>query len=284
MKTSFYSLVLTVFVIVPVRADLTIVYSTTVQPASHNQKVEPTPTAVAAGSNMTIKVKGDKARIDVSPQVTAIFDGQTGELINLLNDQKTIVRVAPDKMRAIADMLNKFNSNKAASDKPRLTPTGQKEIINGYETEQYTYEGPDFKATYWIAPNYPNGANMLAQLQSIKSEFWDAANAKMPDFRDFPGLPIRMQIIVGDENHGEESHGKENRGKENHGNENRAKENQTREHSAVSGHPTEITSTVTGVSLESIPDSQFSVPADFKETKLPNIFNKAAVPSASPSP
>ncbi len=105
MKTAFYSLVLTVFVILPVRADLTIVYSTTVQPASHNQKVEPTPTAVAAGSNMTIKVKGDKARIDVSPQVTAIFDGQTGELINLLNDQKTIVRVAPDKMRAIADML-----------------------------------------------------------------------------------------------------------------------------------------------------------------------------------
>jgi hypothetical protein len=164
MKTAFYSLVLTVFVILPVRADLTIVYSTTVQPASHNQKVEPTPTAVAAGSNMTIKVKGDKARIDVSPQVTAIFDGQTGELINLLNDQKTIVRVAPDKMRAIADMLNKFNSNKAASDKPRLTATGQRETINGYETEQYIYEGPDFKATYRIAPNYPSGAAVLAQL------------------------------------------------------------------------------------------------------------------------
>ncbi len=80
MKAAFYPLVLTAFVVLPVRADLTIVYSTTVQPASHNQKVEPTPTAVAAGSNMTIKVKGDKARIDVSPQVTAIFDGQTGEL------------------------------------------------------------------------------------------------------------------------------------------------------------------------------------------------------------
>src|SRR6266542_2203275 len=118
MKTALYSLVLTAFVIVPVRADLTIVYSTTVQPASHNQKVQAAPTAVAAGSNMTIKVKGDKARIDVSPQVTAIFDGQTGELINLLNDQKTIVGITPDKMRAIADKLNKFGSNKG-SDKPK---------------------------------------------------------------------------------------------------------------------------------------------------------------------
>src|SRR6266480_3793364 len=136
MKTAFYSLVLTAFVILPLRADLTIVYSTTVQPASHGQKEQPTPSAVAAATNMTIKVKGDKARFD----------------------------------------------------KPRLTPTGQRETINGYETEQYTYDGPDFKAMYWIAPNYPNGAAVLAQLQSIKSEFWDAANTKMPDFRDFPGL------------------------------------------------------------------------------------------------
>src|SRR5437016_1867152 len=260
MRTAFYSLVLHYFVILPVRADLTIVYSTTVQPASDNQKVEPTPTAVAAGSNMTIKVKGDKARIDVSPQVTAIFDGQTGELINLLNDQKTIVRVAPDKIRAIADMLNKFNSNKAASDKPRLTATGQRETINGYETEQYTSEGPDFKATYWIAGNYPNGAAVLAQLQSIKSELWDAANTKMPDFRDFPGLPIRMRMIVDKENHASE-----------HG-------------ASDSGHLTEITTTVTGVSLDSIADNEFTVPANFKETQLPDIFNKNAAPTVSPKP
>src|SRR5437867_8659028 len=157
MKTAFYSLVLTAFVVLPVRADLTIVYSTTVQPASHGQKAQPTPTVVAAATNMTIKVKGDKARIDASPQITAIFDGTTGELINLLNDQKTVVRISPDKMKAIADMLTKFDAKKAGSEKPKLTPTGQREMINGYDTEQYTYEGPDFEATYWIAPNYPNG-------------------------------------------------------------------------------------------------------------------------------
>src|SRR6266576_2571698 len=258
MKAAFYSLVLTAFVVLPVRADLTIVYSTTVQPASHAQKPEATPAAVAAATNMTIKVKGDKARIDASPQITAIFDGRTGELINLLNDRNTVVRISPDKMRAIADMLNKFSSNKAGSDKPRLTPTGQRETINGYETEQYTYDGPDFKAMYWIAPNYPNGAAVLAQLQLIKSEFWDAANTKMPDFRDFPGLPIRMRMIVGKGNQAD-AHG-----------------------TSAPDHPTDITSTVTGVSLDSIDDGQFIVPADFKETKLPDIFNKNAAPSVSP--
>jgi hypothetical protein len=260
MKTAFYLVVLTAFAVLPVRADLTIVYSTTVEPASQGQNVQTTPTAVAAATNMTIRVKGDKARIDASPQVTAIFNGRTGELINLLNDQKAVVRISPDKMRAIADMLNKFSGNNAGSDKPRLTPTGQREMISGYDTEQYAFEGPDFTAIYWIAPNYPNGAAALAQLQSIKSEFWDAANTKMPDFRDFPGLPIRMRMIVGKENSvGEQG-------------------------ASASGHPTEITTSVTGVSLDSIADSQFTVPADFKEIKLPDIFDKHAAPFVSPNP
>jgi hypothetical protein len=163
-------------------------------------------------------------------------------------------------MRAIADMLNKFSNNKGGSQKPRLTPTGQKEVINGYDTEQYTYDGPDFKATYWIAPNYPNGAAVLAQLQSIKSEFWDSANTKMPDFRDFPGLPIQMRIIVGKQD-AAGGHG-----------------------ASASSQPIEITSTITGVSLDSIADSEFAVPSDFKETKLPDIFNKNAAPSVSPNP
>src|SRR5947207_13645214 len=260
MKTAFYSLVLTSFVILSVRADLTIVYSTMVEPASQAQKAQATPGGIVTGANMTIRIKGDKARIDASPQMTAIFDGRTGELINLLNDQKTLIRFSPDKMRAIAGMLKTFSNNKPGADKPRLTPTGQKETINGYDTEQYTYEGPDFKAIYWIAPNYPNGAAVLAQLQSIKSELWDAAKPKMPDFRDFPGLPIRMRMIGG-------------------------KENSTGEHGTTGlGHPIEITSTVTGVSLDSVADSQFTVPANFKETKVPGMFNKNAPPSAAPSP
>src|SRR5881397_511757 len=124
MKIAFYSLALSVCVILPIRADLTIVYSTTVQPASQGQKVQTTPNAIAAATNMTIKVKGDRARIDASSQISVIFDGRTGELINLLNDQKTVVRISPDKMRAIADMLNKFNS-KQARKSPDLHPRGR---------------------------------------------------------------------------------------------------------------------------------------------------------------
>jgi hypothetical protein len=257
MKTAIYSLFLSAFVVFTARADLTILYSTTVQPANHTQKAQPTPSAAAAANNMTIKIKGDKARIDVSPQLTTILDGRTGELLNLANDQKTLVRIPADKMKAIADMMNTFDGGKAGPEKPRLASTGQKEMISGYDTDQYTCDGPDFKATYWIAPSYPNGAAVLAQLQSIKSEFWDAANTKMPDFRDFPGLPIRMRMIVST-----------------------LPVEQT---SGGTGPPTEIMTMVTGVSLNSIPDNQFTVPADFKEVAVPDVFGKTLGPSVSPS-
>lgn len=262
MRAAFCSIIVAACAVLPVRADLTIVYSTAVEPVKQAQKPQQTSQASAAATNMMIRVKGDKARIDASPLVTAIFDGSTGELINLLNDQKIVVRTSPDKMRAIADLLNKSTNNKSAPAGPKLLPTGQREMISGYDTEQYTYDGPDFKAIYWIAPNYPNGAAILAQLQSIKSELWDAANTKMPDFRDFPGLPLRMRVIVGKQSHDPIHKGG---------------------HPDHPDHPAEITSTVTAVGLDSIPDTQFTVPADFKEQKLPDILQSVS-PTVSPNP
>jgi hypothetical protein len=260
MKITLCWLVLSVSFLFSARGDVTIVYSSAMTPASKTGNEEAAEPA-RAGANMTIKIKGDKARIDASPQLTTIFDGKTGEVINLLNEQKTVVRISSDKLKAVTDMLDKFSDKKAAPEKAKLTPTGQKETINGYEAEQYTYDGPGFKAIYWIAVNYPDGAAILAQLQSIKSEFWDAANTKMPDFRDFPGLPIRTRMIL------------------------RKETVVDKPGASPSEHGTEITSTITSVSHDPINSGEFTVPGDFKETKLPDIFDKLKPgPSVSPSP
>ena len=260
MKITLCWLVLSVSFLFSARGDLTIVYSSTMTPASqtgNDEAIEP----ARAGANMTIKIKGDRARIEASAQLTTIFDGKTGEVINLLNDQKTVVRISPDKLKAVTDMLDKFSDKKAAPEKPKLTPTGRKEAVNGYETEQYIYDGPGFKAIYWIAPAYPDGAAILSQLQSVKSEFWDAANTKMPDFRDFPGLPIRTRMILSKETPPDKPG------------------------ASPSNHGTEITSTITSVSHDPIKDSEFTVPGDFKEPKLPDIFNKPnPAPSVLPNP
>src|ERR1700737_5171950 len=91
------------------------------------QKVE----GVGGGGEMTMKIKGDKMRIEVSPEITTIFDGGTGELTNLMNDQKTVVRISADKMKAAAEMIKKFNSKKESAERAKLVPTGKKEKNNG---------------------------------------------------------------------------------------------------------------------------------------------------------
>jgi hypothetical protein len=222
--------------IVAARADVTLV-----------QNVE----GLGSASQVTIKIKGNKVRIDASPKLTTIFDGTTGEMINLIREDKTVVRLSADKLKAAAQMINKFSSQQETAEKPKLAATGKKENINGHETEQYVYDGPDFKAVYWIAPKYPNGADILKQLQAVKSEAWNAAGMNWPDYRDFPGIPLRTRLTTKN----------------------------------PAAHGGEITTTIASVKQDSLSDSEFAVPPDFKEVKVPDIFGgKELAPSVSPAP
>jgi hypothetical protein len=246
MKLFGLSLLVGACLLLSTRADLTIV-----------QKVE----GVGGGGEMTMKIKGDKMRIEVSPEITTIFDGGTGELTNLMNDQKTVVRISADKMKAAAEMIKKFNSKKESAERAKLVPTGKKETINGYDTEQYAYDGPDFKAVYWIALTYPDGAAILKQLQAIKSEAWNATNTRVPDYGDFPGLPIRTHITMT----------KQHRG--------------TVSNSTASGSGTEITTTLTSIKQDPLSDAEFTIPKDYQEMSMPDIFGeKKAAPPISPNP
>src|SRR6266567_9179264 len=177
MKLAGFSFVFSVCLLLPARADLTIVHK--VQGAGQD-------------GEMILKIKGDKARIDASPKMTTIIDGKTGEITNLMNDRKKVLRISAEKMKAATEMIDKFNAKKETVEKPKLTPTGKKEMINGYETEQYVYETPSFKATYWIASKYPDGAAILKQLQSLNSEVWNPKRIGVPDYRDFPGSPLLL--------------------------------------------------------------------------------------------
>src|SRR5437016_10095643 len=164
------------------RADLTIV-----------QKVE------GAGQNgdVTVKIKGDKERIDALSQPTRIIDGKTGEMTDLMNEKKSFVRISAEQIKAAAETINKFDSGEKPA-APKLTPTGKKETINGYETEEFVYETPRFKASFWVATKYPDAAGILKQMQVPISGAWKPSNMGMPDYTDFAGLPLKTVISIGD--------------------------------------------------------------------------------------
>ena len=139
MKIHGLGLLFTASLLLTARADLTIV-----------QKIE----GSGAVNQMTIKLKGDKVRIEGGPQVTTIMNSKSGEMLTLMNEEKKLMRISGDKAKAFADMANKY-AGAAAAEKPKLTSTGKKEKINGYDTEEFVCDAPSFKAHYWIALNYP---------------------------------------------------------------------------------------------------------------------------------
>src|ERR1041385_8919590 len=183
MKAFTSSLILIAAFSVMARADFTIV-----------QKVE------GKGQNheITLKIKGDKIRMEATPQMTMIVDGRTGDTITLMNAQKKIVRISGDKAKAIAEMAAKYGGGDTA--KPKLVATGKKMTINGYEADEYLAESKKFKARYWIAPSFPNSVEVLRQLQAVVPAAWNDLAKGMIDYRDLPGFPIRSQVTVGDDN------------------------------------------------------------------------------------
>ncbi len=185
-----------------------------------------------APGQITIQVKGDKMRIDSTPQVSAIIDGKSGELVTLMKDQKRAVRISAEKMRAAAAMITKFNGKEGdpAANKP--TRTGRKETINGYEAEEYVMETGNMKASYWLAPKYPEGAVIMKQLQAVKPEMWKSANPNAASFSDFPALPIRTVVDMG---------------------------------------TIKMTTELVSVKQDPIPDAAFAIPADFQEIKAPEL-------------
>lgn len=212
------------------RADLTIV-----------QEVH----GAGANGQMTVNVKGDKARVDVSPQVTMIMDGKSGEMTTMMNDQKKFTRLSADAVRAM--------QGNAASSPPRatkLTPTQNHEQINGIDTTEYTFETPQYKASYWIATNYPDSAAIMADMQRLSNQAWGPASVGTPNYRDFPGIPLRTKLTIA---------------------------------------KAEVLSTVKSISRESLPDSLFVPPKDFTEMKMGDLGKMfggkpGAAPKASSPP
>jgi hypothetical protein len=231
MKALAFSLILIAALSLSARGDFTIV-----------QKVEGKEIQGKRQANeITLKLKGDKIRMDATPQMTMIVDGRTGDTITLLNEKKKIVRISGDKAKAIAEMANKYSGNTA--EKPKLVATGKKMTINGYEAEEYVADGKGFKARYWIAPSFPNSAAIMKQLQTNIPAAWNDLAKGMTDYRDLPGLPLRTEVTVGEEN---------------------------------------IVSTVVSVKNDPLPDAEFLPPKDFQEVKVPNVEVSADKPVPAP--
>ena len=190
---------------------------------------------------MTIKFKGDRVRVDPAPQMSIITDTKTGDTVTLVHGEKKAMRISGDKMKAAAEMVKKFAGATPAEQKSKLTPLGRKETVNGMQTDVFTTETAVGKATYYIATNYPDQAAIMKEMKTAQPSALANSGTNVPDFRDLPGVPVKIEMDT------------------------------------ARGH---VVMTLVSIKRDPIPDSEFSVPADYTDMKMPDIFGGKSAPNS----
>jgi hypothetical protein len=161
----------------PGKADLTVV-----------QKSE----GAMNSGQLTLRIKGEKARADVSQQISMITDLATGDTVSLNHTAKTMIRISGEeaaKLRTLAAGL------KPGGEPPKLTPTQRKEKVENRECQVYTWRVGEMEVTDWIDPVFADWKTVLGELQRFQNAgLSNSAQPLMPPLDQFPGMVIKREM------------------------------------------------------------------------------------------
>ena len=188
-----------------------------------------------AGMETTTKVKGDKMRVDATPEISMIVDVKSGDMVNLMHAQKAYLKVNGDMAKTLLAQMKQNQGGAATAGKPELKATGAKETINGYACDEYagsTANGMKFAFMLTKAlPNYEAALKQLADAMK-NGPLAQQTQGMGLDFGTLPGFPLRTTMELGGQ---------------------------------------KMTSTVTNVSTAALPDADFATPAGYKEMAMPTM-------------
>lgn len=160
---------------IPARADLTI---------TQQIKQEGAPGGKGMDTTLTMKVKGEKMRMDGIPQMSNIVDLKTGDVTSLLHQQKAVMTIP-------ADALKKLQDAKSA-ETPKIDPpkaTGKKETISGFACEEYETTLNGAKIQLWLTKDVPAVEKLMKQLGELSAGA-DPFQGLMKD-QNISGFPMR---------------------------------------------------------------------------------------------
>ncbi|MEI6562555.1 MAG: DUF4412 domain-containing protein [Verrucomicrobiota bacterium] len=152
-------------------------------------------------AEITIKAKGDKIRVDISPEISFLMDTASGETITLQHPQKTSMEVSAAAARQLARKMERQRAEGQTANLVRLEPTGKRETLAGQETRVYTAQSGTLKMTWWIAQNSPDTGKFLTLLALLrKAPMVQLAGdmALLDATSPFPGIPLKTEITLPD--------------------------------------------------------------------------------------
>jgi hypothetical protein len=183
---------------------------------------------------ITLKINATKIRLDTGEETSALIDSETGATTLLIHPNKAFLKISSEEVtqqtKALKEMLGQKLENPADV---QLKPTGKKERISGFDTEEYTTNFNGVEMSVFIAKEYPNYQRIVGALYQMQN------GPAMESFRSmsippdkYPGLPIRTtQTIMGQK----------------------------------------IVMTLDSAQEMDVPEGDFAIPADYKELNPPKV-------------
>ena len=111
--------------------------------------------------------------------------------------------------------------------------TGKTDTVNGYKASEYTFSNGNMKATYWVSADYPNGKMITDALAKLrKGGLADMTKGLAPDPGTLPGVPIKTEVEINGQ---------------------------------------KITTELVSAKDQPVDASQYQVPADYTEMKMPAL-------------
>jgi hypothetical protein len=171
MKTS---LLLTLLFTTSAFADITLVQHTFIGVAK-------TPSVT------TMYAKDGKLRTDNDTTTTMIIDSNTGDMTTLVHEQKMIITQNTKALEALAQQAPKTTEPLPTT---KITATGQKEKVDGYDCEIYTSENMGMVVKMWVTMDYPNHEKLREEMKAI-AKLGAAGAPKQPEV---PGIAVKTEF------------------------------------------------------------------------------------------
>ena len=179
--------------------------------------------------SIVVKIQGVKARAELSPQISYIIDGTTGESITLMHAQKGYMKVSAAQGRVLMEQMKKSEGAGGARAKPMAT--GQKENVEQWAAEIFTWSGGSLSVRYWVARDFPNAAAIQAAMDKAQAGGLGALSKNLlPPTSEFPGMVVKTEMKMKQKT---------------------------------------IVSTIVSVKEDAVDAKEFAVPADYKELPTP---------------
>ncbi len=154
------------------------------------QKME---SAVMNG-NMTMKIKGDNARMDmpspVGGNVTVIMNTKTGDMTTLMHAQKMAMKMnMNDSKKQMEEAQKAAGIDPTKVEKPKDTGTSEK--VGEWTAEVYEFNIGGMTGKIWAAKDFPNAKAIKDQMMKMSAASAGGFDASK---MDVPGMIVKTQM------------------------------------------------------------------------------------------